>query len=224
MAYTKIKFILGTIALSFLTADGAISTSCPNGYAYAECHLRPNPNAKDLASTINGTVYFRQRVTTDCRRLGMLRIRTEIQGISTKDGAFSHGLHVHESNDLSNGCESMGPHLNPFKTNHGSLTDTVGLRHLGDFGNVLQSRRKSGTVVDTRYDYLANLVGPNSIVGRGVVFHAKKDDLGLGGDAESLRTGNAGARLACCVIEQTTKEKDFDKFVENIPMQAHITH
>ena len=30
--------------------------------------------------------------------------------------------------------------------------------------------------------------------------HERMDDLGRGGDSGSLATGNAGARLGCCVI------------------------
>jgi superoxide dismutase, Cu-Zn family len=38
------------------------------------------------------------------------------------------------------------------------------------------------------------LRGKNHIFGRSVVIHDKPDDLGLGGDKESLITGNAGKK------------------------------
>ena len=45
-----------------------------------------------------------------------------------------------------------------------------------------------------------DLTGERSVVGRAIVIHSDVDDLGKGGDEESLKTGNAGDRLACGVI------------------------
>jgi Cu-Zn family superoxide dismutase len=39
-----------------------------------------------------------------------------------------------------------------------------------------------------------------NIIGRGLIIHADKDDCGQGGNLESLKTGNAGKRIACAVI------------------------
>ena len=45
------------------------------------------------------------------------------------------------------------------------------------------------------------LKGKNTLIGRAVVLHAGEDDLGLGGDEGSWKTGNAGERIACCTLE-----------------------
>uniref|UniRef100_A0A1B6CGP8 Superoxide dismutase [Cu-Zn] n=1 Tax=Clastoptera arizonana TaxID=38151 RepID=A0A1B6CGP8_9HEMI len=107
-----------------------------------------------------------------------------------------HGFHIHQKGDLREGCKSAGSHYNPFNVQHGSPTDPY--RHIGDLGNI--EAGEDGVVQLQISDPLISLVGPQSIIGRGVVVHEKEDDLGRGGDNESLVTGNAGARLACGVI------------------------
>lgn len=72
---------------------------------------------------------------------------------------------------------------------------------MGDLGNV--STDASGVAKGSKKDSLVKLLGPNSVIGRSVVVHSGTDDLGKGGNEESLKTGNAGTRPACGVIGLT---------------------
>ena len=89
----------------------------------------------------------------------------------------------------SQGCSGALGHYNPLSKEHGGPDDSE--RHVGDLGNIdikIDGNDQSGTIVDRQIQ----LYGPHSIVGRAVMLHAGKDDLGKGGDAESKKTGNAG--------------------------------
>lgn len=66
-----------------------------------------------------------------------------------------------------------------------------------------------GTVQYAFSDRMVTLYGPNSVLGRSIVVHKQPDDLGKGGNEESLKTGNAGARVACGIIGITSEFKHF---------------
>ena len=99
--------------------------------------------------------------------------------------------------NLSNGCITAGEHFNPHKKTHGGPHDEN--RHVGDLGNIEAGEDGVG-----KYDYEDHMIsiigGEHNVIGRSVVIHLKEDDLGRGGDDESLKTGNAGARLSCGII------------------------
>lgn len=108
-----------------------------------------------------------------------------------------HGFHIHETGNLEEGCTSCCAHFNPTNSTHGGPKDKI--RHTGDLGNIKANSK--GECKSTFLDSKIKLRGQKfNIIGRSVVIHEKEDDLGRGGDAESLKTGNAGARIGCAVI------------------------
>lgn len=80
---------------------------------------------------------------------------------------------------------------------HGAPSDKD--RHIGDLGNI--EANEQGEAVFNFTDSHISL-GPNTrnILGRTVVVHSDRDDLGKGGESDSLTTGHAGGRVACGVI------------------------
>ena len=113
-----------------------------------------------------------------------------------------HGIHIHEAGNLLDGCSSCCAHFNPDKTNHGGPKNSQNKRHIGDLGNIKANSK--GEVVYKFSDNLIKLRGYKyNIIGRSLVIHQDEDDLGLGIEdkkEESLKTGNAGARIGCAVI------------------------
>ena len=104
-----------------------------------------------------------------------------------------HGFHIHEKGDCSAAdASSAGGHFNPTGMPHGGRRGSQ--RHLGDLGNITAD--KSGIARFAFTDGWITLAGVNSIIGHAVVVHAQADDL------KSQPSGNAGARVACGVIEK----------------------
>jgi len=143
----------------------------------AQCELQHSDEVK-------GTILLMQSPGTP----------TLIKGTITGLEPGAHGFHIHEFGDMSDGCKSMGGHYNPDEVNHGDLNEG----HVGDLGNI-EADENGKSEFSIRADRV-DLIGDRSVVGRGIVVHADPDDLGKGGDEESLKTGNAGDRLACGVI------------------------
>jgi len=162
---------------------------------------KPCGGGAEAEGVCTGDIVFTQISDTECQ------IDYTIRGLAPG----LHGFHIHEKSDFSNGCNSAGPHFNPYKKTHGGPGDEE--RHAGDMGNIEPGA--DGVAKGTIIDKLIRITGPEefSVLGRSVMVHADADDLGCGDNSEpgpppvngkaSKATGNAGARIACGKIELT---------------------
>ena len=134
-------------------------------------------------SEVSGTVTFTEKD-------GKVEVAVDLKGLKPGD----HGFHIHEKGDCSApDAKSAGDHFNPDKKDHGAPGAPA--HHAGDLGNLTVG--EDGTVkTTTTVDFLSLADGANSAVGKAVIVHEKADDL------KSQPAGNAGARLACGVVEK----------------------
>jgi Cu-Zn family superoxide dismutase len=156
-----------------LAAAAAVAAPAPASRAVAQLHPLEG-------SGVSGTVTFAPVE-------GGVQVSAKLSGLTP--GA--HGFHIHEFGDCSapDGT-SAGGHFNPTGEPHAGPNDAH--RHVGDMGNITAAA--DGTATLEYVDSHMSFGGATSILGRGVIVHAKADDL------KTQPTGNAGGRVACGVI------------------------
>ena len=166
--------LLGGAALA-----AGILVALPDGLATASATIEPRSGSK-----VTGKATFTEIPS------GAVRVQVTVENAAPG----THGLHVHEKGDCSaaDGA-SAGPHFNVVASNpHAAPTDKA--RHNGDFGNIEVGQDGKGHLELTT-DMLTVKPGPNSVVGRSVIFHEKADDL------KTQPSGNAGGRFGCGVVQ-----------------------
>ena len=123
---------------------------------------------------------------------GKVRVVASVRGLRP---GREHGFHIHEAGDCSSGDGmSAKGHFNPYGRPHGHFQAAE--RHAGDMP-ALRAGSDGAARVEFDLDVITVAPGPASIVGRGLIVHADPDDY------RTQPTGNAGARLACGVIQRS---------------------
>ncbi|KFL36218.1 superoxide dismutase family protein [Arenimonas donghaensis] len=132
---------------------------------------------------------------------GGLRLHGQVTGLAP---GSAHGFHLHETGDCSApDATSAGGHFNPDDMQHGDRR-TPGPHHAGDMPNLVAG--DDGVApVDVILEGLQIDGEPMlDVVGRAVIVHAQADDYA------SQPTGNAGARIACGVVELSQPAPVYD--------------
>jgi len=168
------SLIAATAAAVLLAACQTMPTEAP----IASAQLKPTKGNKTF-----GEATFEQ--------VGdKVRVVVFVQGL--KPGQ-EHGLHIHEVGDCSSGDGlSTKGHFNPFGKPHGNYGSAE--RHAGDLP-ALKANKAGRANVQIDLDIITVTPGPASIIGRGLIVHADPDDY------KTQPTGNAGASIACGVIQ-----------------------
>ncbi len=171
------RVLLAFVAAAALAALSGCK-SIPSDAPKATANLVPTRNGNAA-----GTASFYQVG-------GKVRMVANVSGLVP---GREHGFHIHEAGDCSSGDGmSAKGHFNPMGKPHGHYSTAE--RHAGDMP-ALKADAKGDAKLETDLDLMTVTPGPSSIVGRGLIVHADPDDY------KTQPTGNAGARIACGVIQ-----------------------
>lgn len=175
MGYKGLSFITGVAGIAVLSlVSGCQTNKSPARVAVAE--LSPTQG-----NNVRGVVRFTETARG-------IKVTADLTGLTPG----KHGFHVHDKGDCSApDATSAGAHFNPTGAAHGGPEQAD--RHVGDLGNITADA--NGRARYERVEKHMTFDGAKSVIGRAVIVHANPDDL------TSQPAGNAGARVACGVIQ-----------------------
>jgi superoxide dismutase, Cu-Zn family len=171
----KTAYKLAAAAASVLLLAACETT--PTGPLLATAQLKPTKGSKTFGEATFEQVGDKVRVAVFVQNL--------------RPGQ-EHGLHIHEGSDCSGDAMGAKGHFNPQGKPHGRPGSAE--RHAGDLP-ALRANKRGRANVQADMDIITLRPGPANIIGRALVVHAQPDDY------RTQPTGNAGARIACGVIQ-----------------------
>jgi Cu-Zn family superoxide dismutase len=162
------------------------------------CYLKGTTADSGISGTVKFTYIAANQVQVD----------VAVTGITVNPSA-QHRIHVHQYGDISDAASaSTGSHWNPANVPHACPPDA---RHMGDMGSWTAT---AGAITQSKTLDLLTLTGGTSIIGHAVVLHANPDD------CVTQTTGNAGTKLAHCVIGIADPNTDTNIAVLDDPTQT----
>lgn len=188
-----VPLLLACVACSQPVDDAATPDGAPPPPMQPEASAPETPAAATTASVTLAPTEGSQVAGTLAFSMvdGVVRATGQVSGLAPDS---EHGFHLHEKGDCSAADgSSAGGHFNPATTDHGRVGH--GTHHGGDSDNIV-ANAEGVAMVDARFEGVTLGDGAaTDIVGKGVIVHADPDDYA------TQPTGNAGARLACGVVQ-----------------------
>jgi Cu-Zn family superoxide dismutase len=182
LGYLAAAVVAGSAALTAANVWAASAATAPAAPPDAPATAKATIESKS-GSKVTGRAVFTEQPSGG--------VKAEIWIENAAPG--THGLHIHEKGDCSAADgTSAGGHFNAAGNPHAAPADKA--RHNGDLGNIEVGADGKGHLEITT-DLLTVKPGPNSVVGKAVVFHEKADDL------KTQPTGAAGGRFGCGVVQ-----------------------
>ncbi|UNK05059.1 MULTISPECIES: superoxide dismutase family protein [Psychrobacter] len=122
---------------------------------------------------------------------GGVQVFGKLQGLTP--GA-TVAMHIHETGSCADMGKAAGGHFNPYHKLHGNPMGAE--NHAGDLPNLTADANGVASMNFVKKDISVAMQGDNSVYRRAFIVHGGVDDY------VSQPAGNAGARIACGIIEK----------------------